>query len=61
LVGYKPTAAVMAEAAEWAAHHEIEPFGNVHASVDYQRNLAKVLTRRALVIAVERAGIIIES
>lgn len=34
---------------------EIEPWGNVHASPAYQRHLARVLTRRALKQARERA------
>jgi aerobic carbon-monoxide dehydrogenase medium subunit len=42
------------DAAEMAKS-EIRPFGNVHASVDYQRHLAGVLTRRALVAAYGRA------
>ena len=42
------------EAAE-TAKSEIHPFGNVQASADYQRHLAGVLTRRALLAAAERA------
>jgi carbon-monoxide dehydrogenase medium subunit len=34
----------------------IEPPGNVHATSDYQRHLAGVLTQRALGIAYKRAG-----
>lgn len=45
-----------ARAAGEAAKGEINPFGNVHASADYQRHLAGVLTRRALLAAAERAG-----
>jgi aerobic carbon-monoxide dehydrogenase medium subunit len=37
-----------------AAAHELDPLGNVHAGKDYQRHLAGVLTRRALVTALER-------
>lgn len=44
-----------ARAAAEMAKGEIRPFGNVHASADYQRHLAGVLTRRALLIAAERA------
>ena len=33
----------------------IEPSGNVHASPDYQRHVAGVLTRRALATAYDRA------
>ena len=35
---------------------EVNPFGNVHASVEYQRHLANVLTKRALKLALQRAG-----
>ncbi|MBM3536408.1 MAG: xanthine dehydrogenase family protein subunit M [Alphaproteobacteria bacterium] len=45
-----------ARAAAERAKAEINPFGNVHASADYQRHLAGVLTRRALLVAAERAG-----
>ena len=34
----------------------IEPGGNVHASKEFQRHIAGVLTARALAIAIERAG-----
>ena len=43
-------------AAAVASEKEINPFGNIHASVEYQRHLAKVLTRKALKTAVKRAG-----
>jgi CO/xanthine dehydrogenase FAD-binding subunit len=43
-------------AAETASGTEINPFGNIHASVEYQRHLAKVLTKKALKIAIERAA-----
>ena len=39
-----------------ASEQEINPFGNVHASVEYQRHLARVLTKKALKIAMRRAG-----
>lgn len=42
-------------AAELASRTEINPFGNIHASVEYQRHLANVLTKKALKIAVQRA------
>lgn len=44
-----------ASAAALASEEEIGPFGNVHASPEYQRHLARVLTGRALRIAAERA------
>jgi aerobic carbon-monoxide dehydrogenase medium subunit len=38
-----------------AAAQEIDPLGNVHATIAYQRHLAEVLTRRALARAFGRA------
>jgi aerobic carbon-monoxide dehydrogenase medium subunit len=35
---------------------DIDPAGNVHASKDFQRHLADVLTKRALAVAKERAA-----
>ena len=43
------------EAAE-RVQDAIDPAGNVHASKDFQRHLAGVLTKRALVVANERAA-----
>ncbi len=43
------------EAAADQAKQEIAPVGSVHASIDFQRHLAGVLTRRALRQAVARA------
>ena len=42
-------------AAALASGQEITPFGNIHASVEYQRHLANVLTRNGLKIALQRA------
>ena len=42
-------------AAQLASAQEINPFGNIHASIEYQRHLANVLTKKALKIAVKRA------
>jgi carbon-monoxide dehydrogenase medium subunit len=42
-------------AAVMASQKEIQPFGNVHASPEYQRHLARVLTRRAVLLAADRA------
>ncbi|MEK6573949.1 MAG: xanthine dehydrogenase family protein subunit M [Chloroflexota bacterium] len=55
LQGQTPSPKLIDEAASVAADSEIEPMGSVHASPDYQRHLAKVLTRRALKQAFERA------
>lgn len=42
-------------AAALASGKEINPFGNIHASPEYQRHLADVLTRKALEQAFTRA------
>jgi aerobic carbon-monoxide dehydrogenase medium subunit len=39
-----------------ASEKEINPFGNMHASADFQRHLAKVLTQKTLRLATQRAG-----
>ena len=54
LRGEKPSTKVI-EVAAASAGDEINPMGNVHASPDYQRHLARVLTRRTLKLAFERA------
>jgi carbon-monoxide dehydrogenase medium subunit len=54
LHGQAPSPPAFEAAADMAAQHEIEPMGSVHASPEYQRHLARVLTRRALKTAVER-------
>ncbi len=46
---------LIGSAAALASEQEINPFGNIHASVEYQRHLANVLTKKALKIAVQRA------
>jgi len=43
-------------AAVIASEKEINPFGNIHTSIDFQRHLAKVLTQKALKVAIQRAG-----
>ncbi|MEM7353973.1 MAG: xanthine dehydrogenase family protein subunit M [Acidobacteriota bacterium] len=45
----------LASAARVAASEEIDPTGDIHASQDYKRHLAQVLTLRALGQAAERA------
>ncbi len=54
LIGQRLSDAAFAEAAR-LAQDAVDPQGNVHASKDYQRHLAGVLTRRALKTATERA------
>jgi aerobic carbon-monoxide dehydrogenase medium subunit len=55
LRGRVPDEGAIAAAAE-AVAGEIEPTGDIHASEEYRRHLATVLTRRALAAAVARAG-----
>lgn len=56
LEGEQLTDTLFEAVAAQASEKEINPFGNVHASPDFQRHLAKVLTKRALQQAVQRAG-----
>jgi carbon-monoxide dehydrogenase medium subunit len=55
LIGEKPTEQVFRAAAQTASEEEIDPFGSVHATPEYQRHLARVLTLRALRTSFERA------
>jgi carbon-monoxide dehydrogenase medium subunit len=43
-------------AAALASEKEINPFGNLHASPEYQRHLANVLTKKVLKLASQRAA-----
>jgi carbon-monoxide dehydrogenase medium subunit len=54
LLGQRPTRAAITEAARLAG--EIETQADVHATADYRRHLARMLTARALATAVTRAG-----
>jgi carbon-monoxide dehydrogenase medium subunit len=56
LEGEKFNEALIESVARTASEKEINPFGNVHASADFQRHLAKVLTKRTLQQAIQRAG-----
>ncbi len=56
LQGEKPGPSLYEAVAEEASHNEIAPLGNVHASVSFQRHLARVLTQRALGTAFQRAA-----
>ena len=56
LVGQTLTDTSISAAAAQASETEITPFGNIHASPEFQRHLAKVLTTKALKQAAERAG-----
>lgn len=55
LAGARPTEELFAEVAEKASG-ESEPGGDVHATAGYRKHLVRVLTRRALGKALERAG-----
>jgi carbon-monoxide dehydrogenase medium subunit len=55
LAGQNCTGETIEKAAK-AVQDAIEPSGNVHASADYQRHVAGVLTRRAIATAHQRAG-----
>lgn len=55
LRGQQPEQELFQAAAQLAAAEEIDPLGNLHAGIEYQRHLAKVLTERALAEAFESA------
>ena len=55
LVGEEISAATIAAAAEKASRDEIDPRGDVHATPEFKRHLARVLTGRVLRRAAERA------
>ena len=55
LEGQAPTAETFRSAAELAATEDIDPPGDLHASAAYRRQLTRVLVRRGLIRAAERA------
>ena len=55
LKGQVPTPEAIQAAARTAANDDIDPGGDIHASAEYRRQLAEVLSRRALTKAFERA------
>jgi carbon-monoxide dehydrogenase medium subunit len=55
LAGSDLSPAAIEAAAEKAANDEMSPRGDVHATPEFKRHLARVLTRRALTKATERA------
>jgi len=55
LVGEKLDDNLIESAARYASENEITPFGNVHASPEFQHHLANVLTKKALKKALSRA------
>jgi CO/xanthine dehydrogenase FAD-binding subunit len=56
LKGQAPTPEAIGAAAEKAASQEIDPGSDIHASAEYRRHLAKVLARRTLTQAFDRAS-----
>lgn len=56
LIGERIREEVIVAAADLASAKELSPFGNIHASSEFQRHLANVLTQRALAKALRRAG-----
>jgi CO/xanthine dehydrogenase FAD-binding subunit len=55
LAGEAPSAALIDAAAHAAAHQDVEPLADIHATVAYRRHLVEVLGRRALTEAFARA------
>lgn len=55
LQGQVPTTEAIEAAAEAAASADVDPGSDIHASADYRRHLVKVLARRSLTQAFERA------
>jgi carbon-monoxide dehydrogenase medium subunit len=55
LVGEEISPPAIAAAAEKASREEMSPFGDVHATAEFKRHLARVLTGRALRRAAARA------
>lgn len=60
LEGERLSEALIESAASQASENEINPFGNVHTSPEFQRHLAKVLTKKAIMQAHQRAGAILQ-
>jgi len=55
LIGQKGTARQVCEVAQVVAEKDIDPPNDIHASADFRRHLARVLTERALTTAFKRA------
>lgn len=56
LRGQRLTEELIVEAVHTAAAEEMEPAGDIHATVDYQRHLARVLGRRCIEQAAARSA-----
>jgi len=57
LKGNKLTPEAIREASEIAAKKDIDPGSDIHASSEYRRHLASVLSRRALMQAYDHARV----
>jgi len=57
LAGEAPSAALIDAAAHAAAHQDVEPLADIHATVAYRRHLVEVLGRRTLTEAFDRAQV----
>ncbi len=55
LAGEEISPQAIAAAADKASRDEMDPFGDIHATAEFKRHLARVLTGRALRRAAERA------
>ena len=56
LVGQRPSAELIGQAADAAATLDVDPVADIHASVAYRRHLARVIAQRTLTKAFERAA-----
>jgi CO/xanthine dehydrogenase FAD-binding subunit len=56
IIGQRPSAEMIRAAADATATRDIDPPSDIHASARYRRQLANVLTRRALERAFKRAA-----
>ena len=57
LEGEKINDKLIESTAGLASEKEINPYGNIHTSPEFQRHLANVLTKKALKQAIQRAGV----
>jgi len=56
LIGEKPSDELFAAAAEAAATTDIDPGSDIHCTAEYRRHLTRILSRRSLAEAFERAA-----
>ncbi|RME73152.1 MAG: hypothetical protein D6784_12390 [Chloroflexi bacterium] len=56
LAGQPLSAELIEAAADAAATRDLDPPSDIHATAEFRRHLARVLTRRALTRAAERAA-----